>query len=462
MATATMGTGTLDGAKPIPMIRGLDAARAYLRFVKNPLDSLMAATRRYGSAVGFDFTFRRFVLLREPAMAEHVLVKNWRNYSKNTWGYEQMRLVLGDGLVTSQGDFWMRQRRIAQPAFHRKRIAGFVETMAETAEKLGDDWAVRAGRGDVVDVASEMMSVTLDVVTRTLLGVELHSDMKSIGDAVSTGLKFLARRMRVRLPIPVSWPTPANIRFKRGMAELDGIVYDIIAERRRTGEDAGDLLSMFMFTRDEETGETMSDAQLRDEVMTMFLAGHETTAMNLTWMLYLLAQHPEIEEALRAELRSVLGESPRRVTMEDLKRFDLLPRVVKESLRLYPPVPIVARMAEGPDEVGGYALPQGSYTLVSPYVTHRHPRYWPNPERFDPDRFLPELERARPKFAYIPFSGGRRKCIGDQFAVVEAQVILATLLPRFRLSLRPGQRVQVHPTITLRPKGGLPMRLEAL
>jgi cytochrome P450 len=453
-----MAAGTMVAApRAIPTIGGRKAIRVFLGFRRDPLGTFLASAASHGDVMAIDFGVRRFVLVSSPTGVEHVLVKNAKNYTKNTWGYAQMRLVLGEGLVTSQGDFWKRQRRIAQPAFHRTRIAGFVEAMGRATEDLAERWAPLAAVGGEVDVSGAMMAITLDIVGRTLLSVDVRGQESVVGDAVGEALRFLARRMRSRVALPLRWPLPSHRRFLRARAALDGVVSGILEERRRTGEDAGDLLSMFMLTRDEETGEHMTDAQLRDEVMTMFLAGHETTAMLLTWTLLLLAQHEAVAEAVREELASVLGG--RTPTMEDLGQLSLLLRVLKESMRLYPPVPVIARMTEGDDTVDGFAMPAGSYILMSPWVTHRDPRWWPDPERFDPARFTPEQERARPKFAWYPFSGGQRKCIGDQFALVETQVILATLLQRYRLELAPGQQVEVEPTITVRPRGGLPMRL---
>lgn len=407
-----------------------------------------------GDVVFFRALHRRLHLVTSPEGARHVLVDGAKHYGKNTLGYARMRLVIGNGLLTSQGDFWKRQRRIAQPAFHKKRIATFADTMAGAAEDL----ARTLPDDEVMDVARAMMKVTLRIVGLTLLSHDVEGDADRVGDALTVALEHIMYRMNTPWSLPEWVPTRRNLEFRRGLGVLDGIVGGIIAERRAApGGGHGDLLEMLMEATDEETGEGMSDAQLRDEAMTIFLAGHETTAMALSWTLHQLSHEPEWSGKLRAELARELGG--RTPTLADLPALDLTARIVDESMRLHPPAWIVARSCEEDDVILGHPVKKGEWVLVSPYLVHRRADLWPDPERFDPDRFLPEAAGARPKYAYFPFAGGQRKCIGDAFAKMEATLVLAALFQRARFDAVPGVVVEHEPLVTLRPKGGLPMRV---
>jgi cytochrome P450 len=383
-----------------------------------------------------------------------VLVDQAARYGKQMRHYDMLRLALGNGLVTSEGAFWLRQRRIAQPAFHRSRISAFATTMTRVTEERMASWQEALAGGGSIDIAEEMMAVTLRIVCETLLGTHLPGETEAIGRAVTVAIEQINARAISLFALPRFVPSKSNRALNEAVATLDEIVYRVIAERRGQ-PDQGDLLSMFMLTEDAETGERMNDQQLRDEVLTILTAGHETTANALTWTFYLLSCHPQIEAQLRAQVTARLGE--RLPTLEDLRELPLLERVIKESMRLYPPVWMMGRSASQDDQIDGMAIDKGSWIFVSPYVTHRHPRFWDNPEGFDPDRFLPEAVQARPRFAYFPFSGGPRQCIGDNFALMEAQLVLATVLRRVRLSLAPWQTVELDPLITLRPKYGMQM-----
>ena len=421
----------------------------------DPLAFLTEAGRRHGDVVGFRIGPIRAVLVRHPEAIKHVLVDNNHNYDKRTRGYEVLRQFLGNGLLTSEGDFWRRQRRIAQPAFHRKRIEGFAEVMlADTQDMLGR-WEHIAGLGETVDVAHEMMSLTLRIVGKTLLSTDVQSRADQVGKLVTILNEWADRALDSLLP--VGFPTPGTLRAREASRKLDRLIGEIIA-RRRAGEHREDLLGMLMEAKDVETGESMTDKQLRDEVTTMFLAGHETTANTLAWTFYLLSMHPEVERRVRAELDATLGGSPPR--LEDLPRLPYLMQVLKESMRLYPPAWMIDRHAIADDEILGYHLRKDTLVLVSPYLAHRHPGFWPNPEGFDPERFTPANEAARPRYAYFPFGGGPRQCIGNAFAMMEAQLIVATVLQRFRPWLVPGHRVVPETLITLRPRYGLRMGLQ--
>ncbi|HWB74581.1 MAG TPA: cytochrome P450 [Nannocystaceae bacterium] len=424
------------------------------RLRADPVKFLVEASREHGDVVAFRIGPIQAMLLRHPDAIKHVMVDNNHNYDKATRGYDVLRQFLGNGLLTSEGDFWRRQRRIAQPAFHKKKIASFASTMvSDTLDMLGQ-WETIAGLGRTIDMSHEMMALTLRIVGKTLLSTDVLDNADRVGNAVTVLNEWADDALDSMLPI--GFPTPSTMRARAASRRLDEVIGAIIKERR-AGEPGEDLLGMLMATKDADTGETMTDKQLRDEVMTIFLAGHETTANALSWIFYLLSTHPDIERRVRAELDAALGGTP--PTMEDLAKLPYLGMVIKEAMRLYPPAWIIDRRAIGEDEVLGYRIRKNTLVLVSPYVTHRHPALWPNPEGFDPLRFAPELEEARPRYAYFPFGGGPRQCIGNGFAMMEAQLITAAVLQRFRPWLVPGHPVALDPLITLRPRHGLKMGL---
>jgi cytochrome P450 len=354
-------------------------------------------------------------------------------------------------MVTSEGDFWRRQRRIAQPAFHREQIARFADVMVARTEAMLELWEELP---EPIDVAREMMRLTLEIVCRTLFTVDLGARVDAIGDAVSLANHDTIERISSLIDLPLWVPTPRNRRFKRALRTFDEIVYAEIGARRDARDPGQDLLGMLLSARDPESGEGMSDLQLRDEIVTMFVAGHETTANALAWCFYLLSTHPEIERRAREEVVGVLGG--RHPTLADLPKLGYLKQIFQETMRLYPPVWGIGRGAVETDVISGYTIEKGSDVTLCQWVTHRHPDLWSNPEGFDPDRFAdPE---AIDRWAYFPFSGGARQCIGNNFAVMEAQLILATMLPRQRLELASGHRVVPQPLVTLRPLHGVPMR----
>ncbi len=418
---------------------------------RDPLRLFLEAFREHGEVVRFHFGPMVAHLVSSPSGAIQVLVDNHRNYGKRTRGYRNLRYVLGDGLLTSEGEVWKRQRRIIQPAFHRTRIAGFARTMVKAAEDAAT--ALERRRGGAVDMHQEMMRLTLRIVGETLLAYDPTDAADEVGAALSFLLPLANQRSARILDVPRWLPTPENLRFRRSLATLDAVVLRMIAERRSRPGERGDLLSMLIEARDAETGEAMDDRQLRDETMTMFLAGHETTANALTFCWLLLSRHPAIFRELRAELAQVLGgRSP---SIEDLPRLTLTRRILQESMRLYPPAWIIGRSVVEPDEIGGYEIPARSIVFVSPYVIHRHPGLWENPEGFDPARFASEPPRG----AYLPFGAGPRMCIGHGFATMEAELVLATLAQRLRFDLVPGHPVVLEPSITLRPRHGVRMRV---
>ncbi len=414
--------------------------------------------REYGDICHYYILRWPVYLVNHPDYIKHVLQDNHRNYGKNTIAYRMLRLILGNGLVTSDGDFWLRQRRLAQPAFHRQRIEGFGTIMTQATLAMLERWEHDAATGQGFDLAQEMTRLTLRIAGETLFHIDLTDDANEVGQALAVGLEEIISRLSRPFALPLFLPTPKNRRFIASRRALDQVVYGIIRDHRRTGEEQGDLLSMFMLAEDEETGERMTDQQLRDEVMTMVLAGHETTANALIWTWYLLAQHPEVEAKLAAELVAVLdGRVP---TMADVPHLPYTSMVIQESMRLYPPVYIISRSATHDDEIGGYPVPAGTTVSMSPYAMHRHPDYWEEPETFAPERFAPEAVAERRRFAYIPFAAGPRQCIGNTFALTEAQLVLATVAQRFRPRLQPGHAVEPHAAITLRPRAGVHVTLD--
>lgn len=396
--------------------------------------------------------------LNHPDHIQYVLQDNNRNYDKNNFGNDLLKAPLGNGLLTSDGDFWRRQRRLMQPAFHRQRIAALGERMTAATAQTLERWRANAHNGQSLDIATEMMQLTLSIISQALFTRETGRDADTVSRAATTLVEHLGWKFVTLFPPPDYLPTPRNLRYRRAIRDLDEIVYRIIGERRRHPAEASDLLAMLLEVRDEDTGEGMTDKQLRDEVMTMYLAGHETTAVALAWTFYLLSKHPAVERQLRAEVTATLnGRTP---TMADLPTLPYTRRVIDESMRLYPPAWAISRRNLRADEIGGYHIPANSFVFFSPYVMHRHPAYWDNPEGFDPERFTAEQEKGRPRYAYFPFGGGPRQCIGNIFALTEAQLILVMVMQQYRLALVPGQTIEPAPLVTLRPRSGIKMTVK--
>ncbi len=395
----------------------------------------------------------RAYLLVRPELVKRVLQDNHVNYRKGAM-YSRMVPLVGQGLLTSEGDFWKRQRRLAQPAFHRQRIAAFAEVMARRTTQMLERWDALADSGTPFDAHEEMMALTLAIVGETLFSVDLTGDASEVGKALGVTLKITDERFRMPV-LPASWiPIPSNVRFNRAKRVLDGLVDRIIGERRAKGEghEGNDLLAMLMEARDDE-GKGMSDAQLSDEVMTLMLAGHETTANALSWWIALMSKHPTVAARQVAEAREVL--QGREAGFADLPKLGYTLRTFEETMRLYPPAYIMGRRAIAEDDLGGYRIPAGATVFVSPFITGRDARYWDNPEGFDPDRFLPERSAKRPPMAYFPFAAGPRQCIGNSFALMEMQVIGAMIAQRFQLDLVPNHKLEMDPQVTLRPRYGV-------
>lgn len=427
-------------------------------FRSDPIGMLMAARRDHGDVVRLRLGRLTAHLVSHPRGIRHVLQTRHLHYTKRTRGIAKLREILGNGLLTSDGEFWLRQRRTMQPAFHRERIQGFGSLMADAASRMLDGWERRFGEGPLrLDLAREMMALTLRIVAEALFGADVEPVAGDVDRALGTALHVTNDRVKQPFDLPAWLPTPGNLRFRGAMRVLDGVVLAMIQQRRR-GEERDDLLSMLMQARDPETGQGMSDRQLRDEVMGVFLAGHETTANALTWTLYLLSQHPAEETELHAEVARVLGA--RAPTHENARQLAYASMVIQESMRLYPPAWLFGRSPAADEEIEGFSIPRGSLVFLSPYVTHRHPELWPDPERFSPQRFAPEQAARLDRYAYFPFGGGPRLCIGAPFANLEMLIVLASIVQRFSLRLAPGARVDAEPLVTLRPRHGMPMLVE--
>jgi cytochrome P450 len=446
-----------------------------LRDLQNyPLSVLLRSTQKYGDFVRLAIGPWNIYLINHPEYIQQVLQSNNRNYTKDTFQYNMLRTVTGSGLLTSDGPFWLRQRRLVQPAFHRQRILEFGEIITTATQKMLESWKRTASPNAHVDIDAEMMRLTLEIIGKALFSVDLSGEAGEITRAVLTALDHIIYRSRHPFSPPLSIPTRRNRRFKEAVHRLDEAVYTIIQQRRskglpncqgsKTSDARVDLLSMLLQARDEETGEAMDDRQLRDEVITLIIAGHETVASALTWTWHLLSSHPAVEGQLQEELTRVLGG--RIPTSADLPELTYTRMIFQEALRLYPPAWIITRKALEDDEfaVPGsqkerYLIPSGSLVVISPYSMHRHPQFWEQPETFNPRRFSAEISTHQPRFAYLPFGGGPRLCIGDGFAKVEAVLILATIAQRYRLQGVPDHPVEVEPLVTLRPRNGLKMSL---
>src|SRR6266851_332149 len=418
----------------------------------NPLEYFTRIAREFGDIAGLRILNFKTIFINHPDLIEEVLVTNARKYSKGRV-LRANRHVFGEGLLTSEGDFWLRQRRLAQPAFHRARIASYAATMVEYTHRMLDGWR----GGEERDAHQEMMRLTLQIVGKTLFDADVERDAQEVGKSLELLLEIGANFRRTMF-VPHWLPTATNLRVKKEIAQIEKILYRIIAERRASGRDAGDLLSMLLAAQDED-GSRMTDRQLRDEAITLFLAGHETTASTLSWTWLLLAQNPAAEAKLHAELDFVLaGRAP---TLDDLPNLRYAGHVITESMRLYPPAWGMARVAIEDAEIGGYPIPKGCGVSLAQWVVHRDPRWYDAPEEFRPERWEGDLLKRLPRFAYFPFGGGPRQCIGNSFAIMEATLLLATIAQRFRIRVVSGHPIVPMPTITLRPRHGIRATLES-
>jgi cytochrome P450 len=462
-----MTTGAQPTVKEQPVPPRLKPAypgKNLVALIRAPIPFLGEAAR-HGDVVRVSDGGQDTYLINNPEYIRDILVINHRNFHKSPV-LRRMGSLLGQGLLTSEDELHLRQRRLIQPAFHRQRIAEYARIMTDYTEKTGARWQ----DGQIYDIHEEMMRLTMVIVGHALFGTNVESEASEIGEAITT---LLAGSRRLLLPFWEKiqhWPIAGNRRIYAAGEVLDAKIREMIAERRKMEQGQSpasgqalslqhDLLDMLLRARDDAgDGKGMSDELVRDEVITLFIAGHETTSNALTWTWYLLSQHPEVETRLHAELESVLGR--RTPTADDFEKLEYTRRVLSESMRLYPPAWTISRQALEEYPVGPYVLPKGSVVLMSQWVMHHDARYYPDPFRFDPERWTPEAVAARPRYAYFPFGGGPRLCVGEPFAWMEGVLVLAMLAQRWQLRLDPTQRVGLLPQVTLRPKYGMRMRVE--
>ncbi len=446
---------TLPGPGVLQTVRSL--AKAARGDLLQPFDDLF---QRYGPMYEVRLPFgHHLVMLAHPEAVEQVLRSRQHNYVKGSV-YDGARLLLGNGLVTSEGDLWRRQRQLANPAFRPSRLEQYLVVMDECVRQMVDHLQA-ALSPQPIDAQEQMTRLTMAIAGRTLFGLDLTRDSDRARDAFGIALAAIGQRGPSNLQVPLWLPTPGNLRFRRALRELDAIVYEII-ERFRTGNAEGadkTLLGEYLKARDPDTGEGMSDQQLRDEVITLYLAGHGTTASLLTWALYWLGRRPDIAERIYQEVNAQLGTDP--PGMQQLKTLDYTSCFINEVLRLYPPAWTIARNAIEDDEVMGYRIPAGAIVMLSPYFAHRWHEIWPDPLDFDPDRFAPDASKDRHAFAYFPFSLGPRICIGMQFSLIEARRALAEIVRRFRIQAEEGPEIGCIAAGTLRPSQPIRVVLSA-
>lgn len=417
-------------------------------------DEIIAFTRTIGPGLQINLGFLRFVYLQRPEHIEAVCVKNDKCYQKPL-GIEGLKRFIGNGLLTSEGQFHLRQRRMIQPAFHRRRIDSYAQIMVTLTQASMSKWK----DGERIDINAEMMSITLAIIAKTMFNAEVSGDATKVAHALELLMVYQERYgLRWLGKIFDALPLPSTRKLHKALAELDAIMYRIIEEHCAEDEDSGDLLSMLLQAKAEEDGGAMSGQQLRDECLTLFLAGHETTAVLMSWTWKLLSEHPEVETKLHEEIDQILGE--RAATLDDVEKLVYTRMVVTEAMRLYPPAYAFGRQAIADNDVGPYRIRKGTIIGISPFILHRQPEWYPNPDHFDPERWTPERAGGMHKFAYCPFGGGTRKCIGDQFAWMEATLILATVAQAWKMRVVPEHPGVPDPKVTLRPRNGMPVILE--
>ena len=418
---------------------------------------LLDLQRDYGDIVRIKLGPFEALVLFHPDGIQHILQDNHTNYSKDTHTYASLSALVGNGLISSNGDFWLRQRRLMQPAFHHQQINALSGMICKEANSLLDGWESFIRDGELLNMTNEMMRLSLSVATQALFGNRMHDPDHLLASNISFLMTDTAFRFEHPFYPPYWVPAARNRQFNAAMKSLDRVIYGMISKRRDHPKQADDLLAMLMQAHEAGNENSMSDKQLRDEVVTLFLAGHETTALALSWTLYLLSQHPEVEACLRSELDHILaGRNP---SLADLPKLVYTRMVLDESMRLYPPAWITERKALADDEIGGYLIPAGTTLAVTQYVTHRHSQFWENPNAFDPERFNPQRSEGRPRYAYFPFGGGPRQCIGKDLALLETHLVLAMIVQRCRFDLEQGLEIKTEPELSLRLKGGLKMRL---
>jgi cytochrome P450 len=429
----------------------------------NGLDVMSRYWREYGDVVRMNLALRHMTMISHPELARDVMVDGRAVFTKIHRADGKptgLQLALGEGLLTNANhDSWLSQRRMMQPMFHRKSIDAMGAKMIAGGNRLLNRWDKTFQSGDVIEANHEMMRVTLDIINQTMFSADVVEEAENVGPAVTTMARFAFNYERSPIKPPMWAPLPRVRRFKSARSRIDEIIYGLIRSRRESGEMHGDLLDMLLAARDEDTGEGMTDQQLRDEVITIFGAGHETTSNALTWTWYALSQHPDILKRLQNELDTILqGKTPK---VDDLTNLPYTKAVLEESLRVFPPAPLIPRQVMEDAVIGGYKIEAGSRALINVYNIHRHPDFWEDAETFTPERFLPEARNQIDRNAYIPFGAGARLCIGNNFALMEGQLLLAMIAQRYELKLVEDHPVVKEVAITLRPHHGMKMQLFA-
>ncbi|HKP54438.1 MAG TPA: cytochrome P450 [Chloroflexia bacterium] len=444
--------------KPIPGPRGYPLLGVIPKLARDPFHYMVNVAQQYGGVARLNIGPATIYLVSHPDHVRHILVNNAANYWKGPI-LRGVKLIIGDGLFASDGDLWRRQRRLMSPTFSHQRLRGMVTVMTDVISEHMARWRERSERGEVVDMLEEMVPININILLKTIFGTSIsYKEARAIRRASDVIFNH-SEKLVFSFFVPMRIPRPGHRRFMKALAFVDSLVDRVIAERRRNLEDTGDVLSTLLLARDEETGEAMDDRQIRDEVMSIFMAGYESTAAALAWAWYLLSQHPAVEEKLQAELASVLaGRTP---TFEDLPRLKYTRMIVDETMRLYPPFPTFFRTSYNTDQLGDYHLPPNAAIILSPYVTHRNPLYWQDPDHFDPERFSPERAAERQGRAYYPFGMGQRLCIGSNLSLIEQQLIIAMVAQQYQRHLKPGYVLEPHYDIALRPRYGVPMLLTA-
>lgn len=436
-----------------PGPKGLPMAGSIFGYFRDMLGFLVRMREEYGDIAYFKLGSRKMYLVSDPELIKDILVTHNRNFTKSR-ALQRAKIVLGEGLLTSEGESHVRQRKIIQPVFHHKRIKGYGDTMALYTAKMAEGWE----SGQVVDIHCEMMRLSLAIITKTIFDADVESESDEIGKSLTDIVTLFPRLLFPYSEILDKLPLPGNKRCQEAMEHLDKIIYGLIEERRNRKSKKEDLLAMLLEAQDEEGGAGMSDQQVRDEAITLFMAGQETTANSLSWTFYLISQNPEVERKLKEEIEAVLnGKLP---SLDDLGKLTYTHKVFKEAIRLYPPAWAVARRAKEDYDLDGYTVPSGTDIFMSQFVVHRDPRHYKEPHRFNPDRWTKEFEEELPKFAYFPFGGGPRRCIGEPFAWMEGVIVLASIIPNWKMRLVPKQNIVPDALITIRPKHGVKMILE--
>ncbi len=448
-------TSTSSKLKLPPKAKGNWFFGAGLNFALDPIAFLNKNREEHGGIYLVPSRAKNIMVVQDPELVKYMLQDNNKNFIKS-FGYDVLAMLLGKGLLTSEGDFWRKQRRMAQPAFHKERLNAMVQSMVSCTKDYIE--RLEAKRGQELDMSKEMSNVTLHIVASSLFTSNVDDVVDTVAKEMDIAQELAIERISNPFKLPVWIPTPGNLKERRSIGLLDKVMLDIIEKRRKDPNKYDDLLQMLMEVKDEDTGEQMSDRQLRDECMTIFLAGHETTALALTWLWYLLDNNPEEIDKLRAEAETVLqGKDPQ---VEDVMKLEYTRMAIDEGMRLYPPAWAIGRRAVENDEIGGYRVPKGYNIIIPVYHIHHDPKIWDDPESFNPERFRKGNLKEKHRFAYFPFGGGPRLCIGNNFALMEMQIVVAMLVTKFRFKHVEGHKVVLDPLITLRAKHGMQMKVE--